>query len=371
MLISILVFVVVLSVLVLVHELGHFIMARRAGVWVEEFGFGLPPRLIGKKIGETIYSINVFPFGGFVRLHGEQDEEGITNKSRAFLYRSKRTRASIVVAGVVMNFILAVLAFAAVYSFSGIPRDTHKLRVVGVASGSPAQTAGVIVGDVITKVGKDSVTSVGSFVSKVNSKRGVNVDFEIERALSGQTSVIRLQMKPRENPPQGEGPLGVTITTTEIYFPPLWQRPFYGIYYGTKESFVWVGDVFRGLTGIAKEASQGKVPSQVSGPVGIFALVYEIIKTGDVKILVNFIGIISINLAVLNILPIPALDGGRLLFIGIESVVGKKVVPKVEATIHTIGIIILLLLILAITVGDIRRLILAGGIDGFVKSVTK
>src|SRR5512146_2809921 len=99
MIVSVLIFLVVLSILVLVHELGHFIMARRAGVWVEEFGFGLPPRLIGKEVGETLYSINALPFGGFVRLHGEQEEEGVTDKKRAFLYRSKKTRASIVVAG--------------------------------------------------------------------------------------------------------------------------------------------------------------------------------------------------------------------------------------------------------------------------------
>src|SRR5512146_2109406 len=108
MIVSVLIFLVVLSILVLVHELGHFIMARRAGIWVEEFGFGLPPRLIGKKIGETIYSINWLPFGGFVRLHGEMEEEGVTNKKRAFLFRNKRTRASVVIAGVIMNFLLGI-----------------------------------------------------------------------------------------------------------------------------------------------------------------------------------------------------------------------------------------------------------------------
>src|SRR3990167_9505540 len=125
---SILIFLLVLSILVLVHESGHFFVAKKNGIWVEEFGFGLPPRVIGKKIGETIYSINLFPFGGFVRLHGENEETGITKPKRAFLGKSKRVSFCVVVAGVVMNFILAVFAFAIVYSFSGIPRETGVVK---------------------------------------------------------------------------------------------------------------------------------------------------------------------------------------------------------------------------------------------------
>ena len=117
MIISILVFLIVLSVLVIVHELGHFIMARKFGVLVEEFGFGLPPRIIGKKIGETLYSINLFPFGGFVKLHGEDSNERLKHPKRAFSKKSKKARFAIVVAGVVINFLLAIVYFAIVYSF--------------------------------------------------------------------------------------------------------------------------------------------------------------------------------------------------------------------------------------------------------------
>src|SRR5258706_627969 len=359
MLVSVLVFVLVLSILVLIHELGHFLVARRAGIWVEEFGFGLPPRLFGKKIGETIYSINWLPFGGFVRLHGEMEEEGVTNKSRAFLYRNKRTRAGIVVAGVIMNFLLAIVAFAIVYSFSGIPRDTHQLKIVDVSSGSPAQTAGVIVGDVISKVGKDSVDSTESFINKVNAQKGKNTVFEIQRNINDQKTTLSLQMKPRENPPQGEGALGVTITTTEIYFPPIWLRPFYGIYYGFKEAVFWGQTIAVGLWTIIAGLFKGQVPQGVSGPVGIFAVTTEAARNG-ILTLINFVGVLSVNLAILNVLPFPALDGGRLLFIGIESIIGRKIVPKVEATVHTIGMIILLALLLAITIGDVRHLITAG-----------
>lgn len=367
---SILVFLVVLSLLILIHEFGHFIVARRAGIWVEEFGFGLPPRLFGKKIGETIYSLNWLPFGGFVRLHGEMDEEGVTNKSRAFLYRNKKTRASIVVAGVIMNFLLAIVAFAIVYSFSGVPRDTHQLKIVDISQGSPAQSAGVIVGDVISKVGKDNITKTADFISKVNLQKGKTTTFEIQREINGQKSTMNLSMKPRENPPAGEGALGVTITTTEIYFPPVWLRPFYGIYYGFKEAIFWGQTIAVGLWTIIAGLFKGQAPQGVSGPVGIFAVTTEAARNG-ILTLINFVGVLSVNLAILNILPFPALDGGRLFFIGIESIIGKKVTPKFEATVHTIGMIILLALLLAITIGDVRHLIMAGSIGNFLNSMTK
>ncbi len=367
---SILIFLVVLSVLIIIHELGHFIMARRAGIWVEEFGFGLPPRLFGKKIGETIYSLNWLPFGGFVRLHGEQVEEGITDKKRAFLYKNKRTRVGVIVAGVVMNFLLAVTAFAIVYSFSGVPKDTHKLKIVDVSQSSPAQSAGVVVGDVITKVGKDSVDSTQSFINDVNLQKGKNTPFEIQRDVNGTKSSVVLFMMPRENPPAGEGALGVTITTTEIYFPPIWARPFYGIYYGFKEAMFWGQTIAMGLWTIIAGLFRGQAPQGVSGPVGIFAVTTEAARNG-ILTLINFVGVLSVNLAILNVLPFPALDGGRLFFIGIEAIIGKKVTPKFEATIHTIGMIILLGLLLAVTIGDVRHLITAGSISNFLNSMTK
>jgi regulator of sigma E protease len=365
---SILVFLVVLSVLILIHEWGHFYMARRAGVLVEEFGFGLPPRIWGKKVGETIYSINALPFGGFVRLHGENYEEGITNSKRAFLYKNKRTRVGIIVAGVVMNFVLAIVAFSIVYSFSGIPKDTEKLKVVSISESSPAQSAGLVVGDIITFVDKEPIESVSEFVTLVNDRQGKNVRFEVLRMRGEETSEISLTIKPRESPPEGEGPLGVIITTTEIYYPPFWQRPFYGIYFGFKEAFFWGETILVGLGTIVFDLFKGVSPKDVAGPVGIFAVTSEAAKSG-ILTLINFVGILSVNLAILNIIPFPALDGGRLLFIGIESVIGRKVVPKVEGMIHAVGMIILLALILAITISDIRKLIINGGVEGFLKTL--
>ena len=357
---SILVFLLVLSILVIVHELGHFIMARRAGVLVEEFGFGLPPRLFGKKIGETLYSINALPFGGFVKLHGENTEESVSYPKRAFLNKKPRTRVGIIVAGVVMNFLLAVSAFAVVYSFAGIPKETGEVKVLEIAQGSPAQIAGIIVGDVVKKVDNKEVTKVEDFVNYVEEKKGKRVILELESK--------KITLTPRENPPEGQGPLGVTISTTEIYYPPKWQRPFVGAYYGFKEALFWGKTVALGFATLIVQLFGGKVPQDLAGPVGIFAITSAAAKVGIVA-LINFIGILSVNLAILNILPFPALDGGRLLFIGIEKVIGRKVLPKIEAAIHAVGMIILLLLLLAITAHDIKRVIVSGGFAGFLNSI--
>lgn len=363
---SILIFLAVLSVLVLVHELGHFIAAKRAGVWVEEFGFGIPPRIIGKKIGETIYSLNLLPFGGFVRLHGESTEEGISYPSRAFLAKSKKTRFFIIIAGVVMNFVLAILAFGLIYTFTGIPRVTDNVRIVGVNADSPAEMAGLMDGDLIKEVDGESITSTKQFIEVVEEKGSNEITLSVQRG----SQMEKISLYPRENPPEGEGVLGVVITSTEIYYAPIWQRPAIGAYYGLQEAIFWGKTVIEGFVMIFSQLFVGKVPQDVAGPVGIFALTSQAASFGIVA-LVNFVGILSVNLAILNVLPFPALDGGRLLFIIIESVIGRKVTPKIEAAIHTAGMIILIFLLLAITAHDVERLISAGGISGFVDSVFK
>jgi regulator of sigma E protease len=367
---SVLIFLLVLSLLILVHEFGHYIVAKRSGILVEEFGIGLPPRLFGKKIGETIYSINLLPFGGFVRLHGESSEEEIVSPKRAFMKKPKKVRLAVIMAGVVMNFLLGVVAFAVLYSFLGIPKETTDVKIVEVNPGSPAQVAGFTVGDIVRKVDGKGVSTNDEFVSIIEEKKGRKVSLDIERNLNGDKTQTKITITPRENPPEEEGPLGVVITTTEIYFPPFWQRPFVGAFYGFKEAVGWGGKIAEGFIRIFKDLFKGITPTEVAGPVGIYALTTQAAKGGLVD-LVNFIGFISINLAILNIIPFPGLDGGRLLFIAIESISGKPVLPKVEAAVHTAGIIVLLTLLLALTVHDIRRLVNLGSVSNFVESVIK
>jgi regulator of sigma E protease len=370
MLLSIIIFILVLSVLVLSHEFGHFIVAKKSGIKVEEFGFGLPPRLIGKRVGETVYSINALPFGGFVRLHGEQEEGPGTDIGRSFLHKSKKIRLLVVIAGVIMNFALAIVAFSIVYSFIGVPRDTGKVKVVEVAPGSPAANAGIQVGDVITKVGVTPVSSSNAFISETAKYAGKSVTFEIQRSVDGEQKTAHISLVPRVNPPAGEGPLGVTITTIEIYYPPIYLRPFYGIYYGFQDAVFWGKTIIVGLADIVGGIFKGVPPEGVSGPIGIYAVTTEAERGGFLTLL-NFVGILSVNLAILNIIPFPALDGGRLLFIGIEAATRKKVSSKTEALVNNIGFLLLLTLLFVITIGDIRRLISAGGISGFINSMGK
>lgn len=364
MIIEIITFVIVLSVLVTIHELGHFFAAKRAGVWVEEFGFGLPPRVVGKKIGETIFSLNLFPFGGFVRLHGEADDMKITDPKRAFTTQKRLTRSVVITAGVIMNFLLATVIFAVIYTVQGVPRSTGEVKVVEVIPGSPAEQYGLREGVVVRDVNGVVVSDNNSFIKEIDKYKGKEVVLNIDK----DNVTESLTVVPRENPAENEGALGVIISSAETYFPPIWQRPFIGIYYGFKEAIFWGKIVIWGFGQLVTELFKGSVPKGVSGPVGIFALTTEAAKYGFFTLL-NFVGVLSVNLAIMNILPFPALDGGRLLFIGLESIFGRKLIPKIEAVANTVGIVILLTLLVAISIKDVRTLISAGGIQGFIDSV--
>lgn len=366
---SILVFFLVLSLLVIVHELGHFLVAKRNGIWVEEFGFGLPPKVFGKKIGDTIYSINALPFGGFVRLHGEMTEDGVTKPKKAFVNKSLLSKTAVIVAGVIMNFLLAIFAFALVYSRYGIPREQGFVEIVNIVPDSPAANTAITVGQRLYSIDGKEVKKREE-VTEISARGGKHVLMVGEKdADKKDQKKITINTKFDEKDQKWD--MGLVLTSQEIYFPPAWKMPFVGAYYGFKDSFAWSKTVLGGLSNIAQDASQGKVSKEVSGPVGIFAIIDQIVRSGDIWALINLIGIISINLAVLNIIPFPALDGGRLLFIIIEAIFGKKVAPKLESVIHGVGMVILLILMLLITFKDVRGLISAGSISGFLDNMTK
>ena len=328
----------VLSILILVHELGHFIAAKISGVWVEEFGIGLPPRVWGKKVGETIYSINALPFGGFVRLHGETSDQEISKPEKSFLNKSALARIFIALAGIIMNFVLATLAFTIIFYFTGILRG---VEIVEIIPDSPAATAGLEVGDQILKVGTKKIGNPDYFGEIIAGNIGQTVSFEIYRGGVNKTFEITL----RDSFNDKEGALGVVYRPAEIYYAPLWQSPFVYSYAAILKTYDYSERIFAGFGIIFGQLFGGHVPEGVAGPVGVTAIVAEVTKLGFLPLL-EFVGIISINLALLNLIPFPALDGSRVMFVILESIIGKKMVYKIESRAHTVGMSILLVLLL-------------------------
>ncbi|TSC53523.1 MAG: Uncharacterized protein LiPW31_353 [Microgenomates group bacterium LiPW_31] len=378
MILTIITFFIVLSILVLVHETGHFLLAKKAGIKVEEFGFGYPPRIVAKKIGETIYSLNLLPFGGFVRLFGEElgESERVRERDnkRAFWAKSKKARTSVIVAGVLANFLLAIVVFSLVYSFSGIPTKTDKVIIIGIAPGSPAEKAGLKAEDVVLFVSGEKIQNTSSFVELTKKYTGKEMALEIAREkdnpckekvlgawpgleISCHGENIVLSVIPRENPPEGEGPLGVAVSNMEMKRYPFWQMPFRGMIEGFKEAFGWIILIFGALGKMLVDLiSRGTIPKDIAGPVGILQITGVVVGGGVLNVL-QFIGILSVNLAVINILPFPALDGGKFIFVAYEAITRRRPKPTFERWFNTAGMAFLLFLIILVTINDVRRVI--------------
>ncbi|MBI2032228.1 MAG: site-2 protease family protein [Candidatus Levybacteria bacterium] len=363
MVLTILVFIVMLSVLVLIHELGHFLVAKKFGIRVEEFGFGFPPRVWGKRIGETIYSINLLPIGGFVKLYGE-DEAGsgrvkpvangkqpIADLDRAFFARPIWQRFVVVIAGVAMNFLLAIVIISYVFSAEGVPSLGDKVIVTEVIKGSPSDVAGLKKGEVIYRINDEKIESTEELIGITRKSLGKEIRLGVGGEKIGEEREIKLI--PREKYPADQGPMGVAVGQSIVVKKyPWYQAPFEGTKEVVKDSFL----IIAGLGMVIRDLlSSGNVPQGVAGPVGIAQLTGEFVKTGPVAVL-SFMALLSLNLAVLNILPIPALDGGRLFFIVLEAITRRKVNPKYEAYAHAVGIAVLLALIAIITLHDFVRI---------------
>lgn len=349
---SVLVFILVLSFLVLIHEAGHFFAAKLFHVKVLEFGFGLPPKLIGIKRGETVYSINALPIGGFVRLYGEDGEEvkSKEDRARAFYAISPWKKLVIILAGVAMNFILAVIVISYIFN-QGVYIPVNKVFVEDVVKGSPAASAGIKIGDQISKIGQTQILSTENLIINTNKYAGRQVDVTLIRKINGQEKQIVYQIIPRKNPPKGEGSLGVSISNLEFKKYSLTEAPFVGLSETTKLTVLTI----RGLWDIlVRLARFGEVPKEVAGPVGIARLVGQAVNNGFSAVF-QLVGILSLNLAVINILPFPALDGGRMIFVLIELITRKRVNPKFEAIVNTVGLVVLIGLIVLITRNDILR----------------
>ncbi|MDO8451687.1 MAG: M50 family metallopeptidase [bacterium] len=358
MLLTVITFIIILSILVFVHELGHFLAARAIGVAVEEFGLGLPPRIIGKKIKETVYSLNWLPIGGFVKLAGE-DEEVQSSKSKGksskelFWARSKKERAVILISGVGMNFLLAV-GITAFLLTQGVPMPTDIVRIERVISGSPAEAVGLRVKDTIAALsfrndrGDVEEKSMKTPKDLIDTTKG-HLGEEITLTIKREGQVLSVPVVPRSVYPEGEGPMGVAISNIEITRYPIWEAPGRALSINIGRVTLMISTL---ATPIVKLLTFQSVCGQVAGPIGIARVTGQAVKYGFLAVL-EFMSILSLNLAVLNILPVPALDGGRLAFVFLEKFMGRKIRPAFERSAHQIGMLILLGLILLTSISDI------------------
>lgn len=349
MLPSIIIFLIVLSLLVFIHELGHFLAAKKSGIMVEEFGFGYPPKIFGIKKGETVYSLNWIPFGGFVKLLGQeaQETEGLSEKlaKRSFYYQPKRVKIIVLIAGILGNFILGIFCFMVIYAKLGIPQDLKYLKIVDIIKDSPAEKAGLQNNDQIFKVNSQIVYYLIDFIKVVEANKGKEVILSTQRG--------DFTLEARENPPENEGRLGILITDTERRFFPWWQMPIKSCWSGIKEALTWSLLIIQGLIITIKQLFSGIAP-EVAGPVGIYQLTSAAAQQGLLE-LIQFVGVLSVNLAILNLLPIPALDGGHLMFTIFGGLIGSKR-AKVERIFNIIGFTTLISLMILVTINDLIRI---------------
>lgn len=360
MLFSIVIFIITLLVLVLIHEFGHFLMAKRFGIKVEEFGFGIPPRLWGKKIGETIYSINWLPFGGFVKLLGEDEVDMLTVSHRDFRAKPVSKRILVVVAGVVMNLVLAWILFYTVIisqNFKIIyPTMSQGVYILRTENNLPAKQAGVKEGEKLLSIDNQQISDIEQARKLIKSKDEKPTTLTL--ADSDGKNQRKVEVTPKKQP-NGDVLIGVVFSPIPFRtYSTLPEKLFSGVTYSwdlTRLTFVGLGQ----LVGQISSGDLGQASKSVSGPVGLAAVTGDILSAGWAAILpyLWFVGIISLTLSIFNILPIPALDGGRLLFLIIEAVTHKKVKEDVERVVHQVGFIILIGLALLITYSDIRKLI--------------
>lgn len=338
---DILLFVLVAGGLLFGHELGHFLMARLRGVKIDEFGFGFPPRLatLGVLAGTRI-TLNWIPFGGFVRPAGEDDPSvpgGLAGSS-------KTTRALVLVAGPAMNILLGFLAFTAAYKFAA--PDFDRVLITSVLPGSPAETSGVLPGDIVLSVEGLPITTFESMQQAIGDRLDESTRVTLER--DGQTRTV--EIVPRSTPPEGEGPIGVLL-----------GNPTRAVGVGEAVSLGGQSTVFQLVETVRLPSRllRGQVPAEearVSGLKGIYDILSwasEVDATTRRPFLtLQFVGIISVGLAIANLLPIPALDGGRLMFVAYEAVFRRRIAAKYEGIAHAIGFTLLLALMVYVTFQD-------------------
>lgn len=363
---SILLFIIILAILILAHEFGHFIVAKKNGIRVDEFGIGFPPKLYGKKFGETEYTLNALPLGGFVKIFGENPDEENTNgpdRARSFVHKPKIIQAMVLVAGVFFNLLLAWFLISAGFII-GLPASPESvlpgqtiidpmLVITESLKGSPAEKAGIMSGDKISSLssGGNLLTTVTPEAFQEFVTEHSTQEIQIHLSRKGEEKII--SVTPASGVVEGKPAIGVAMDMIGVV-----RLPWYSaLIEGGKLTLKYTGETFKGLYTLLHDAILGKADmSAVSGPVGIVSMVGHAGDLGFVYLL-GLTALISINLAVVNVLPIPALDGGRLFFLLIEVIKRSPIKPKIANMAHAVGFAALILLIIVITFHDVMKLI--------------
>lgn len=353
-------FIVVIVLLVLVHEFGHFWAAKKSGLRVDEFGVGFPPRIWGIKKGETFYSINAIPFGGFVKIHGENESESESDTKRSFAHAGPYKQAIVLLAGVSLNFIFAWLLISVGF-IAGQPVpasfdervENPVLMVTEVLPNSPAFESGFLPGDVIEalQVSSQNIESVSPEIIQdaVSVHKETEILFTVRRA--GEE--LTISTAPQEGlVEEGSHSIGIAMGIIGTLKLPIHEA----FYEGAKVTLDMSQAIVEGFLLLFRQIFLGTASSDVlTGPVGIASLAGSALRTGFVEF-ISFTAIISIHLAILNLLPIPALDGGRLLFVIIETITRKKIPTSVVAYVNAAFFFLLIGLMLFVTYKDILKL---------------
>lgn len=361
---TVVLFILILLLLVAVHEFGHFIVAKWTNMRVDEFAFGFPPRIFGKKIGETTYAINALPLGGYVSIWGENGEpdDEAKHHPRAFGNRPWWAQLLVLVAGVVMNMLLAFVLFTIV-SYGKVQMSTtdptygHRVEdsaivVVDAAPTSPAYLAGIKPGSVILKVISNgevapltTATSLVAFIER-HSAYPFIISYRGPDGVEGTTTIAAVYgIVPDKKA------VGISVETLGYVHTGLWEA----VKLGAQGTYYWTATTLDGLRQLVASVGQGKsVLESLSGPIGIAKIVGQTSQYGYTAVL-TLVAILSINLAIFNILPLPALDGGRMVVVVVEAVTKKKIPFKYYSWLNVLGFVALILLLILVTVNDISK----------------
>jgi regulator of sigma E protease len=342
---SVLPFFGIIIFLVLVHESGHFIAAKLSGVRVLEFGIGFPPRVAAFKFHDTEYSLNALPLGGFVRLCGEEDP----TEPGSLASRPKPLRLFVLSAGAFSNFILAIFLFT--ISFM-IPREVAvgRAMISQVLPDSPAAAAGLQTNDVIYKIDGRNIQNTSDASYNIRLHLGETIKMTVKRG----SEFVDVSARARWSPPSGQGPTGIVIAAQYPFTETQSYAPWTALGLGTRETF----DSLKLARNEIISWVKGATSPQVTGPVGIVQATGEVVQEAGWKSLIDFMALLSINLAVINILPFPFLDGGRIVFVLVEIVRrGRRIAPQKEALVHLAGLAVLMTFVVVISYFDIARII--------------